>query len=195
MKLKKLIAGTALIIALPSAFAEWQALGVNLEQQKYSEWCWAATTKLISNYYGKPAEQCDIVNWAYGLNYACYGPNEFKWNNWANRPNDLYGSNGSMQNILWNKGIGTTVTDRALGWGDLVWDIKNYRPFILRYGWTSGGGHVLVARGYEDYNGVKSVFVANSWPGEGYGQFRYDWMVAANDHRWTHTMRMNDFAH
>ena len=91
MKLKKLILSAALVVALPSAFAEYIYLDVPLTTQKHSEWCWAAVAKSIANYHWQAAEQCDIVNWARGINYACYGGDNFWWDSPANKPNELWG--------------------------------------------------------------------------------------------------------
>lgn len=190
-KLNSLILSASLMAVLPSAFAQWKTLNVPLVTQEHSEWCWAGTTKAVLNFYGQTPSQCQIVNWAYGLNYAC-GNSVFEWNSPANQPNNMYGSNGSVQNILKNWGVNNTAYNTASSWSSVVADINANRPFVIRYGWTSGGGHIMVGRGYETANGVNYVYIMNPWPGEGQTYRTYSSAVAASDHKWTHTQRMNN---
>lgn len=190
-KLNSLILSASLLAVLPSAFAQWKTLNVPLVTQEHSEWCWAGTTKAVLNFYGQTPSQCQIVNWAYGLNYAC-GNSVFEWNSPANQPNNMYGSNGSVQNILKNWGVNNTAYNTASSWSSVVADINANRPFVIRYGWTNGGGHIMVGRGYETANGVNYVYIMNPWPGEGQTYRTYSSAVAASDHKWTHTQRMNN---
>ncbi|HWW73195.1 MAG TPA: C39 family peptidase [Duganella sp.] len=190
-KLNSLILSAGLLAVLPSAFAQWKTLNVPLVTQEHSEWCWAGTTKAVLNFYGQTPSQCQIVNWAYGLNYAC-GNSVFQWSSPANQPNSMYGTNGSVQNILKNWGVNNTAYNTASSWSSVVSDIDANRPFVIRYGWTSGGGHIMVGRGYEIANGVNYVYIMNPWPGEGQTYRTYSSAVAASDHKWTHTQRMNN---
>jgi len=99
MNIAKTLAAAALMLALPSAFAQWRTLNVPLVTQEHSQWCWAGSSKAVLNYYSRTPSQCQIVNWAFGINYAC-GSSIFDWNSYANRPNNMYGTSGSVQNIL-----------------------------------------------------------------------------------------------
>lgn len=188
-KFMRLILGAAFILAVPSAFAQWKTLSVPLVTQEHSQWCWAGSSKAVLNYYSKTPSQCQIVNWAYGLNYAC-GNTTFNWNSNANQPNSMYGSSGSVQNILSHWGVPNNAYSVASSWNSVVSDINANRPFVIRYGWTNGGGHIMVGTGYETYNGTNYVYIMNPWPGEGNTYRTYSSAVSASDHRWTHTQRM-----
>jgi len=190
-KLNSLILSAGLLAMLPSAFAQWRTLNVPLVTQEHSQWCWAGSSKAVLNYYGQSPSQCQIVNWAFGLNYAC-GNSTFDWNSYANQPNNMYGSNGSVQNILNAWGVSNTAYNSASSWNSVVADINANRPFVIRYGWTGGGGHIMVGRGYETYNGVNYIYIMNPWPGEGQTYRTYSSAVYASDHQWTHTQRMNN---
>ncbi|MCU6502600.1 C39 family peptidase [Rugamonas sp. A1-17] len=190
-KLNSLILSAGLLAMLPSAFAQWRTLNVPLVTQEHSQWCWAGSSKAVLNYYGQSPSQCQIVNWAFGLNYAC-GNSTFNWNSYANQPNNMYGSNGSVQNILNAWGVSNTAYNSASSWNSVVSDINANRPFVIRYGWTGGGGHIMVGRGYETYNGVNYIYIMNPWPGEGQTYRTYSSAVSASDHQWTHTQRMNN---
>ena len=190
MKLKTWIIGAGLICAAQFAHAQWRILNVPLVTQQHSEWCWAGSSQAILNYYGESPSQCQIVNWAYGINYAC-GSSYFDWNSYANAPNSLFGGGGSVQDILWNYGgISNYAYNYAISWNSVVNDINNNRPFVIRYGWTNGGGHIMVGRGYETWNGTNYIYIMNPWPGEGQTYDTYDDAVSSYDHNWTHTLRV-----
>lgn len=188
--LLKLIFVLGAMLGIPSAYAQWRALNVPLVTQEHSQWCWAGSSKALLSFYNHNPSQCQIVNWAYGLNYAC-GNTNFNWNSNANQPNSMYGSGGSVQNILAHWGVPNTAYSYASSWNTVVSDINANRPFVIRYGWTNGGGHIMVGTGYEVYNGTNYIYIMNPWPGEGKTYRTYGSAVYDYDHRWTHTQRMN----
>lgn len=187
---KKIVLGAGLLLVIPGAMAQYKVLSVPLVTQEHSQWCWSASSKAVLNFYGKNPSQCQIANWAWGINYAC-GNTTFDWNSYANQPNSMYGTNGSVQNILAAWGVPNGAYSVASSWSTVVADINANRPFVMRYGWTSGGGHIMVGRGYEVYGGYNYIYIMNPWPGEGQTWRTHSSAVAASDHRWTHTQRMN----
>ena len=187
--LRKILLGAGLALAMPLAFAQWRTLNVPLTTQEHSQWCWSASSKAVIDYYGSPPSQCKIANWALGINYAC-GNSIFDWNSYANSPNSLYGSPGSVQDILAHWGVQSTGYPYASSWNSVVYDIDNDKPFVIRFGWTNGGGHIMDGMGYEIWNGYDYVSYMNPWPGEGNSEDLFSWMVSASDHRWTHTLRV-----
>lgn len=188
--LLKLILVLGAMLGIPSAYAQYRALNVPLVTQEHSQWCWAGSSKALLSFYNQNPSQCQIVNWAYGLNYAC-GNTNFNWNSNANQPNSMYGSGGSVQNILAHWGVPNTAYNYASSWNTVVNDINANRPFVIRYGWTNGGGHIMVGTGYEVYNGSNYIYIMNPWPGEGKTYRTYGSAVSDYDHQWTHTQRMN----
>ena len=186
--IKHALVGIVLSIAAQASFAQAKWLNVPSVIQEHSQWCWSATSKSILSLYNKTPSQCQIVNWAYGLNYAC-GNSTFNWNSPANQPNGMYGSNGSVQNILNAWGVPNTAYSTASSWSSVQYDINNNRPFVIRYGWSSGGGHIMVGYGYYVTNNVAYIRIMNPWPGEGYTSRTYSSAVSASDHQWTHTQR------
>ena len=191
LAIKRTVVTASLLFAMPLAMADWRQLNVAETIQEHSQWCWSGSSRAVMKYYGTNDSQCYIVNWAFGINYAC-GNNTFNWNSNANQPNNLYGSSGSVQSILLNLGgISNTAYTYASSWNSVTWDINNNRPFVMRYGWTNGGGHIMVGDGWENYNGTKYIYIMNPWPGEGQEYRTYSSAVSASDHQWTHTLRMN----
>ena len=187
---KQAVVAAGLLLAIPAAMAQWRTLSVPLVTQEHSQWCWSASSKAVLHFYSKTPSQCQIVNWAFGLNYAC-GNTTFAWNSYANQPNSMYGTNGSVQNILAAWGVPNGAYNTASSWSTVVNDININRPFVMRYGWSNGGGHIMVGRGYETYNGANYIYIMDPWPGEGQTWRTHSSAVSASDHRWTHTQRMS----
>ncbi len=189
MKRAFLTLGLMATSSLAIAGSGYRYLGVEEEIQQHSNWCWAASSVDILKFYGKSRTQCSVVNWAYGRTDACTSA-PFYWSSSANTPNAMYGSNGSIQAILSNSGVYSTGQAYASSWNTLVNDVNAGRPFVIRFGWYSGGGHFVVGYGYYDLQGTQTVGYMNPWPGEGYTWSTYAWTVnAAYDHSWTHTLR------
>ena len=61
--------------------------------------------------------------------------------------------------------------------------MQNNRLFIIRWGWTSGGGHFLVGHGISGEN----IYYMNPWYGEGKKVATYEWVKSDPSHTWTHT--------
>lgn len=133
-----------------AAFAAEVALGVPEIEQEHSNWCWAAVSESVIEYYGQSVVQSDIADWAWSRTDCSTGV-LYDWSHVCNTANYLYGTTGSVQNILNNWGVGPASTTSAseLTWDALVAEIDAGTPFIMRFGWTSGGGHFLTAYGYD----------------------------------------------
>lgn len=184
--------GLAVLSSAAVAASGYNYLGVEQVTQEHSNWCWAASSVDVLKWYGANPSQCGVTNWAFGRNDACSSA-AFYWNSGANSPNALYGQNGSVQAILWNSGVDATAYNSALSWNTIVNDVDAGRPFVMRFGWYGGGGHILVGYGYDDEQGTKYVGYMNPWPGEGYTWSTYAWTVsAAYDHSWTHSLRTSN---
>ncbi|WP_426701472.1 papain-like cysteine protease family protein [Rhodanobacter sp. Col0626] len=181
--------GLGVLSSAAVAGAGYSSLDVTQVIQEHSNWCWAASSVDILKWYKLNPSQCGVVNWAFGRADAC-GSGVFDWNSAANSPNSLYGDNGSVQAILGNNGVRSTPSASALTWNTIVNEVNAGHPFVMRFGWYGGGGHILVGYGYDDRNGTMMVAYMNPWPGEGYTWSTYAWTKsAAYDHTWTHSLR------
>lgn len=190
--LHRLAASLALATLSAAAVAGsgYRYLDIDQVTQEHSNWCWAASSVDVLRWYGATPSQCSVVNWAFGRSDAC-GSAPFNWNAWANSPNALYGQAGSVQAVLQHGGVGNAGYASALSWNTVVNDVNANRPFVMRFGWYGGGGHILVGYGYYDLDGTRLVAYMNPWPGEGYTWSSYAWTVyAPYDHSWTHSLRM-----
>jgi hypothetical protein len=137
-------------------------LDVNLVPQHRDFWCWAAATEMISTYHGSRVDQCDSANFVHGVPPNCctgcsgdcpgWGPA------WA-------ASIAQIQNNWNHWNYSFSYEARALTWQELVSAIYPIRsPVFAAWYWTGGGGHVVVARGYELLgDGSRLVYVLDPW--------------------------------
>ncbi len=169
-----------------SLIANSQVLNVPQLFQEHDQWCWAAVSKCIINYYGYNVSQCEIAEYTrlnatwhnFGSTNCCTNPN-LGCNYW----NYNYGTNGSIQNILQHWNIQNNGVAYYLSNYEIFQELSNHRPFLIRWGFTAGGGHFIVGHGLSG----STLYYMNPWPGEGLKMADYSWVVSSNDHTWTHT--------
>jgi hypothetical protein len=155
--------------------------------QEYSNWCWAGSSQAVLAHYLQYPNQCEIANFAWNKSVCCNGSTDFYDRVYGcNRANFLYGSDGSIEGILGNWGVDSYGSDTYLSWAECVSELDNSYPFVMRFGWTTGGGHFLVAYGYISSGSYLKYM--DPWPGEGYTTSLYTYVVSSTDHDWTHTL-------
>jgi hypothetical protein len=164
-----------------------QVLNVPQVIQEQNQWCWAGVSKCILDYYGYPYQQCEIADYArtsitwtsYGTTDCCVDPSQ-GCNYW----NYNYGYPGSIQDILVHFGnIQNNGTGYALTEPEITAESAADHPYVIRWGWFSGGGHFIVGHGINAGN----VNYMNPWPGEGLHVSTHSWLVNDGTHLWTHT--------
>ena len=170
-----------------------QVLPVHLVTQEQNQWCWAGVSACILDYYCHTTSQCEIAEYArtvenfpdvyLGEEDCCLSPSSCNyWNyNW--------GGDGSIQDILvYFAGIENTGVGGVLTEAEIQTEIQNNRLFVIRWGWTSGGGHFIVGHGLVGNN----LYYMNPWYGEGLLIGNYTWMCSGSGHIWTHTNRIDE---
>jgi hypothetical protein len=163
-------------------------LPVKVTIQEQDQWCWAGVSQCILDYYEVEVEQCEIAEYArqvitwrvFGADNCCVKPNG-PCNYW----NYNWGEHGSIQEILRYFGQLDNVGVYRLSLAQVGDELAENRPFIIRWGWTGGGGHFVVGHGL---SGLSTLHYMDPWFGEGAKFANYDW-VAGNDglRNWTHT--------
>ncbi len=178
----------AFITALSASSAQAQILDIPVNIQEQDQWCWAGVSKSVLNYYGHTVSQCEIAEYnrtvatwrSFGTQNCCTVPNG-DCNYW----NYNWGTSGSIQDILVHfKNIQNKGNGAALSLTEIKTELSNLRPFVIRWGWTAGGGHFLVGHGLTTDN---TLYYMNPWFGEGAKFAAYDWVKSSSDHTWTHT--------
>ncbi|GGR07899.1 papain-like cysteine protease family protein [Streptomyces netropsis] len=151
-------------------------LNIGMQKQVRDQWCWDASGLTIANYWGYTNyNQYDFCR------LAAQGNSGLDCNN---QPATL----GDMANGLRNMGFRNSGTDlyRNASFGETQTEVANGRPFAVRIGWTSGGGHMNVIYGYDSTSNM--VAVGDPWPStQTYTWWNYSTYAGNNSFRWTHT--------
>ncbi|MEK2478947.1 papain-like cysteine protease family protein [Streptomyces noursei] len=152
-----------------------KALDISMQKQVKDQWCWDATGLTIANFWGYTRyNQYDFCRLAAQNNRL----------DCNNRPATL----GDMANGLRNMGFPSSGSDlyRNASFGETRTEIANGRPFAVRIGWNSGGGHMNVVYGYESTSNM--IAVGDPWPTtKTYTWWNYSTYSGNNSFRWTHT--------
>jgi hypothetical protein len=127
-------------------------LGVPLDGQHQSNWCWAASGQMITSYFGHGVSQCKQVNDANGMSNCC------------NLPTPGACNVGGTTHID-NYGFTRTVVTTPIGFKSLQCELSSdKRAMIFDLRWDGGGGHTIVLRGYDASNGEQWLWVNNPLP-------------------------------
>ena len=135
-----------------------QVISIPRTIQEQTQWCWAACSKGVLDYYKFPKTQCEIAEWVrntatfhnFGQVNCCVDPSK-GCNYW----NYNFNETGSIQEILvhfgnlQNQGYG-----RPLTLDEMKSDIQKNRLCVIRLQWkdTTGSGHFVVGHGINGDN-------------------------------------------
>lgn len=179
-------AATALcsLTGATAASAATESLGITMQAQEKTNWCWAASANTILDFLGHDYTQNEVCNAAFGRTQGTTCPN-----NQANL--------GNVQTALrWAEVEDGSYISNYLKASVIKTEIDNDRPIETRILWSSGGGHMHVVAGYETAsNGtVDKVYWGDPWK----SNQRYNWGTytyyvggsgSGNDKfSWTHTL-------
>jgi hypothetical protein len=122
-----------------------ESLPVALRPQETNMWCWAASGEMTAEYVaGGNVQQCAEANRRFSRTDCCNSPTPAACvlGGW---PDQLYTAAG----LKWDR-----TTDAALSLPTLKRQISQRRycskkPFAFSWHWTNGGGHMMVARGFQ----------------------------------------------
>lgn len=151
-----------------------KTLNVQLMGQQTDMWCWAASGEMIMNYAGHDVAQCKQANHRFGRTDCCNTPT----------PTPCV-TGGWPEFSVWNFSSQTTSWGVALTFAQLVAQINGNMPVGFSWGWTGGGGHMMVACGYSNNIVSQMVYVNNPWPpttGATQWITYADYVAQANDH-------------
>jgi len=181
----------ALVIFVSIGLKSQTVIGLPTTIQQQNQWCWSASSNCILTHYGVTTTQCQIAEYTrtaatwhnFGMQNCCTTATA-GCNYW----NYMWGSSGSIEDILSHFGsISVSNVSNYIPFSTIQTEINNNRPFVIRWGWYSGGGHFIVGEGYDASN---NVYYMNPWPGEGSKVGTYNWVVNDSVHQWTHTQMM-----
>ena len=154
-----------------------QAVVLNVPQiyQEQDQWCWAASSKSVLDYFGINLTQSQIAQYGSGG---------------QNIPNYLAASDATENgvNAILNHfaGIGSTGIVGPIAQNALATDIDVYgAPAVILWDWDSGGGHILVVHGL--VNGT--AYLMDPWNGPTINT--YNWVMRGGTHTWKISLGLN----
>ncbi|MBI5549589.1 MAG: hypothetical protein HY901_37360 [Deltaproteobacteria bacterium] len=176
----------ALSLLAPAARATPKILDLPEVLQDHDQWCWVGVTRSALLSFGVDQSQCAIAEYTrthttaadvdLGAVDCCVD-----WNQGCNHWNYFWYYGGSIADILQHFGGLQNVTyERPLSLEDVSAAIDGQRLAFIRWDWSSGGGHFLVAHGYDGAD----LYVMNPWPGEGLKIVDYQWLRSGDIHTW-----------
>ncbi len=175
LRITKPLGMAAGLIALLAMVSPAAVLNVSQCYQEKDQWCWNASAQMVLQFKGYQFSQTEIANWAVGG---------------QNVPNFLYGSDATRKGVdlvLSHFGnISSTGSESAMALSTLDSEMSGSRPVVIRWGWDSGGGHIVVLRGTSG----DSVYINDPWPDNGQSVNSYSWVVQGGTHTWTHTLKL-----
>ncbi|MER5926733.1 papain-like cysteine protease family protein [Streptomyces mirabilis] len=125
-----------------------------MQQQRQSNWCWAATTASVAAFYNPETSwtQCTVANKVLGLADCCSygGGNPCNVEHNLNQPLADVGCLDS-----WFRG--------RYAWSELPQGLSGECPLCLHITWSGGGGHFVTITGYNSAH--QDVFVADAFYG------------------------------
>ncbi|ARF59248.1 hypothetical protein B1H19_05650 [Streptomyces gilvosporeus] len=146
-----------------------------MEKQVQDQWCWDASGLTIAKYWGynqySQQDFCRLA--AQNSNLSC-----------DNQPATL----DDLANGLGNIGLSNTGYDlsRNASFSEVGKEIDGQRPFAVRIGWNSGGGHMNVIYGYDPSS--QMVAVGDPWQTtQTYTWWNYSDYVSNSSFQWTHS--------
>lgn len=130
------------------------SVSVNLRAQETNNWCWAATTQMVTEFLGHGRSQCDLANQRFGRTDCC--------------------TTGCPKNAACNmpgwtmfdeSGFNSTASATPLTWDQIRTELFcRKRPMSYAYGPKTGGvGHVVVASGYVEAAGIRYISLNDPW--------------------------------
>ncbi|WP_269853629.1 papain-like cysteine protease family protein [Streptomyces sp. RPT161] len=150
-------------------------LNIAMQKQVQDEWCWDASGLTIADYWG----------------YTQYSQNDFcrlAAQNGNLSCDDQPATLDDMANAWSNMGFTSTGYDlyRSASFSETGKEITSGRPFAVRIGWRSGGGHMNVVYGYDPSS--QMIAVGDPWPStQTYTWWNYNDYVSNSSFQWTHS--------
>ncbi|WP_195911173.1 papain-like cysteine protease family protein [Streptomyces kaniharaensis] len=150
-------------------------LKLTMQKQVKTQWCWDATGVTIAGFWGHTGVSQEQF---------CQLSAQGRWLDCNNQPATLE----DMANGLARLGLGNSgrSLSRNASSAESAAEITAGRPFGVRIGWRSGGGHMNVIYGYD--SATDMVAVGDPWPTtQTYTWWNYNTYVNNNSFQWTHS--------
>lgn len=147
------------------AFTGMDILGLDVETQEKTQWCWAASSVGILDYYNISKTQSQFVKQVMG--------------SVVNVP----AADSEAESGMDAFGISGTVTSSSLSYDQVYTQIyTNDDPIYAGWSWDAGGGHAVVIMGFNNFGG-SDVYYEDPGDGSRY-RVTHSWMQSGGGHVW-----------
>lgn len=155
-----------------------------MQHQQQTNWCWAAVSTSIANFFGTSGPgggawfQCDVANGELGQTGCC-------GNGGTPACNQDWYLDLALKRVSHLAG---PATSGPASFSYIMNEIDARRPVGVRIGWNDGGGHFVALTGYDETNGAQELDIEDPWYGPStydYGTFVSSYQAGAG--QWTHT--------
>ena len=182
MKLPQFVGQRALKLpAVPLAGASSKALAFLMQAQLQSNWCWAATSSSVSQYYaaGSPWSQCKVADATLTRIDCCSAGG-------ASGPCNV---TGYLDRALTTTGnLAKPIVNSTELFSTVQTEVNADRPLGCRIGWFSNGGHFVAVFGWQrSLTNVDYVDVADPIYGNSHVTYSSFCSSYRNAGRWTHS--------
>ena len=158
-------------------------------KQKQRNWCWAGGADMILHYYGNSAvRQCDLANWAFGVNGCCRMPSSSVCDRPLRDP--------KITQLFGAYGLQVSYANSNVDFRRLQSEINSDRPVQIAFSWNGGGGHIAIVVGWG--KDTRGGFLLVNDPYYGSGGVYYSELLDAYgggvwDATWTNVWRMHQW--
>ncbi|MFB6807269.1 papain-like cysteine protease family protein [Streptomyces sp. NPDC056387] len=151
-----------------------KTIKIDMQKQVRTQWCWDASGVTIAKHWGRSVSQEQF----------CQLAAQGTWVDCNNQPATLE----DMANGLARLGLSNSGRSlyRNASFSESVTEIAAGRPFAVRIGWRTGGGHMNVIYGYD--SATNMVAVGDPWQTtQTYTWWNHATYVNNNSFQWTHS--------
>ncbi|WP_406217193.1 papain-like cysteine protease family protein [Streptomyces decoyicus] len=150
-------------------------LGVSMQAQEQTNWCWAGSGNTIAAWYGRNYSQTQFCNAAFQRQQGTACPND-------------QATLGNVQNAFAWMGLNSgSYVSGWLSYDTVRSEIDANRPLETRIQWSSGGGHMHVIYGYDTDR--HWVYWGDPWATNNrYNWGDFDYYVNGSSFAWTHSL-------
>lgn len=151
-----------------------KTIKIDMQKQVRTQWCWDASGVTIAKHWGRTVTQ----------ERFCQLAAQGTWVDCNNQPATLE----DMANGLARLGLSNSGRSlyRNASFSESAAEIAAGRPFAVRFGWRSGGGHMNVIYGYDSTSNM--IAVGDPWQTtQTYTWWNHSAYVNNNSFQWTHS--------
>lgn len=136
----------------------WRRLDLTVQRQLETQWCWAAVSVSIDDFYRQPTAwtQCKMVCSEFGRDDCCVDGGSKDCNTpwYLNKALERIGIFAGVEPV------GNPISELPPNAAD---DIEDGKPVGLQISWDGGGGHVIILEGFRSDRAM--VAVEDPWYG------------------------------